>query len=94
MDLRSQTYAGFWRPPPGAHKVVTVRVLQETAGVRAVASHLNKATKGRLVASLLEDGADPGSVRGLTAALVRLGWHAERHPDDERAIDIVVAAIG
>jgi hypothetical protein len=40
-------------------------------------SHFNKATKGRLVRGLLEDGANPGSVRGLVTTLERLGWHVE-----------------
>ena len=70
VDLRSTTYAAFWRPEPDlARRVVTVRVLHETDGRRTVVSHFNKATKGRLVRSLLEDGANPGSVRALAAAL-------------------------
>jgi len=78
VDLRSTTYAGFWRPEPElARRVVTVRVLHETDGRRTVVSHFNKATKGRLVRSLLEDGANPGSVRALTGAVQRLGWHVE-----------------
>ena len=76
VDLRSTTYAGFWRPEPDlARRVVTVRVLHEAGGRRTVVSHFNKATKGRLVRGLLEDGANPGSVRALVAALERLGWH-------------------
>ncbi len=78
VDLRSTTYAGFWRPTPDlARRVVTVRVLQETGGQRTVVSHFNKATKGRLVGSLLEDGGNPGSVRALVAQLRRLDWHVE-----------------
>ncbi len=57
--------------------MVTVRVLHETGGRRSVVSHFNKATKGRLVRGLLEDGANPGSVRGLAATLERLGWQVE-----------------
>ena len=78
VDLRSTTYAAFWRPEPDlARRVVTVRVLHETGGRRTVVSHFNKATKGRLVRSLLEDGTNPGSVRALAAALGRLGWRVE-----------------
>ena len=66
VDLRSTTYAGFWRPEPDlARRVVTVRVLHEADGRRTVVSHFNKATKGRLVRGLLADGANPGSVRGV-----------------------------
>ena len=68
VDLRSTTYAAFWRPEPDlARRVVTVRVLHESDGRRTVVSHFNKATKGRLVRGLLEDGANPGSVRALVA---------------------------
>jgi cytoplasmic iron level regulating protein YaaA (DUF328/UPF0246 family) len=78
VDLRSTTYAAFWRPGPDlARRVVTVRVLHESGGRRTVVSHFNKATKGRLVRGLLEDGANPGSVRALAAALERLGWTVE-----------------
>ncbi len=91
LDLRSETYASFWRPSPtSAAKVVTVRVLQETAGVRTVVSHFNKATKGRLVATLLEDGANPATSRGLVAVLTRLGWHVETSPSDPRQISVIV----
>ncbi|UMG94967.1 peroxide stress protein YaaA [Nocardioides sp. TF02-7] len=50
VDLRSSTYAAFWRPPAElASRVATVRVLHEVGGRRQVVSHFNKATKGRLV---------------------------------------------
>jgi cytoplasmic iron level regulating protein YaaA (DUF328/UPF0246 family) len=78
VDLRSTTYAGFWRPQPSlARRVATVRVLHEADGRRTVVSHFNKATKGRLVRSLLLDGANPGSVRALVGTLDRLGWQVE-----------------
>ena len=94
VDLRSGTYAGFWRPPPGSRtNVVSVRVLQDNAGVRTVVSHFNKATKGRLVASLLEDGANPGSPRALATTLTRLGWYVEPDPRDPRTLDVVVAEL-
>jgi cytoplasmic iron level regulating protein YaaA (DUF328/UPF0246 family) len=96
VDLRSTTYAAFWRPAADlARRVVTVRVLHESGGRRTVVSHFNKATKGRLVRSLLQDGANPGSVRALAATLERLGWHAEvgaagRHGTQ---VDVVVSAV-
>ena len=62
VDLRSSTYASFWRPAPDlARKVVTLRVLHEVDGTRKVVSHFNKATKGRIVRALLEDGTAPGT---------------------------------
>ena len=78
VDLRSSTYAAFWRPDADlAPRVLTVRVLHEVAGRRQVVSHFNKATKGRLVRSLLEDGRDARSPRAFAALLADLGWHVE-----------------
>jgi uncharacterized protein len=75
VDLRSSTYAAFWRPGRDlAAKVVTVRVLHEVNGSRLVVSHFNKATKGRLVRALLEDGRDART----PAAFADLGWRVER----------------
>ena len=94
VDLRSSTYASFWRPAPDlARRVVTVRVLHEVDGVRKVVSHFNKATKGRLVRDLLEDGATPSTPARFADHLGGLGWKAElgeatRHGS---SLDVVVA---
>jgi uncharacterized protein len=78
VDLRSSTYAGFWRPAPDlAARVVTVRVLHEVNGKRQVVSHFNKATKGRLVRALLEDGRDARTPTAFTRLLTDLGWTVE-----------------
>ena len=78
VDLRSTTYAAFWRPPVElARRTATVRVLHESGGRRTVVSHVNKATKGRLVRSLLEDGRSPGTPAALVRVLDDLGWHVE-----------------
>lgn len=78
VDLRSATYAAFWRPDRDmARRVVTVRVLHEMAGTRTVVSHFNKATKGRIVRGLLEDGRSASSPKGLARQLSGLGWHVE-----------------
>lgn len=78
VDLRSSTYAAFWRPAPAlAPRVATVRVLHEKDGRRQVVSHFNKATKGRLVRDLLLAGADPRTPVALAAALSDLGWQVE-----------------
>lgn len=96
VDLRSGTYAGFWRPPAAlAPRVTTVRVLQESDGVRSVVSHFNKATKGRLVRALLEDGADPRSPAALADLLRDLGWKVEEGPTDASGtrLDVVVSVV-
>jgi cytoplasmic iron level regulating protein YaaA (DUF328/UPF0246 family) len=96
VDLRSTTYAAFWRPEGDlAKRVVTVRVLHEANGRRTVVSHFNKATKGRLVRSLLEDGANPGSVRALVGSLERLGWRVEVGEPGRSGtpLEVVVSAV-
>jgi cytoplasmic iron level regulating protein YaaA (DUF328/UPF0246 family) len=92
VDLRSGTYASYWRPRRDRRSnVVSLRVLQDSGGVRTVVSHFNKATKGHLVRGLLEDGANPGSPRGLATTLTRLGWQVEADHRDPRALDVIVA---
>jgi cytoplasmic iron level regulating protein YaaA (DUF328/UPF0246 family) len=94
VDLRSSTYASFWRPAPDlARKVVTMRVLHEVAGTRKVVSHFNKATKGRIVRALLEDGAAPSSVARFADQLGALGWKVELGPAGRHGtqLDVVVS---
>ncbi len=96
VDLRSGTYAGFWRPPATlARRVATVRVLHETGGVRQVVSHFNKATKGRIVRTLLEDGRDPRTPAALADVLRDLGWKVEEGPTTPRGtqLDVVVTEV-
>ena len=91
IDLRSQTYASFFRAQGAlAKRTATVRVLHEHNGQRKVVSHFNKATKGRLVRALLESGANPRTPRALTEAFRDLGWTVE--PDGNR-LDIVVTDV-
>lgn len=91
VDLRSQTYAGFYRPRTlRANRVATVRVLHEHAGVRKVVSHFNKATKGRLVRALLTSGAAPRTSAALAGTLRDLGWQVEQ---DDGRLDVVVAQV-
>jgi cytoplasmic iron level regulating protein YaaA (DUF328/UPF0246 family) len=78
VDLRSSTYAAFWRPPADlATRVVTVRVLHEMNGRRQIVSHFNKATKGRLVRALLEDGREMRTPSAFAGLLAGLGWRVE-----------------
>ncbi|MEU0670532.1 peroxide stress protein YaaA [Streptomyces lavendulocolor] len=76
LDLRSAAYATAWRPKGEvAARTATVRVLH--APTRKVVSHFNKATKGRIVRSLLEAGAVPAAPGELVEALGDLGYVVE-----------------
>ncbi|MBT2412975.1 peroxide stress protein YaaA [Streptomyces sp. ISL-12] len=76
LDLRSAAYAAAWKPKGEvAERTATVRVLH--APTRKVVSHFNKATKGRIVRSLLTEGAAPGSPAELVEALRDLGYVVE-----------------
>ena len=93
VDLRSSTYAAFWRPEADlARRVVTVRVLHEVGGRRQVVSHFNKATKGRLVRDLLEDGRDARTPRAFAALLTDLGWTVEADSAGT-GLDVVVSEL-
>ena len=94
VDLRSTMYAAFWRPPAErAGRVATVRVLHEVGGVRKVVSHFNKATKGRIVRDLLEDGGSPRTPGALGDLLTSLGWKVEVGEPTSRGtqLDVVVS---
>ncbi len=96
VDLRSGTYAAFWRPPADlAARVATVRVLHESGGTRKVVSHFNKATKGRIVRALLEDGRSPRTPAALAEVLRDLGWQVEAGPATARGtgLDVVVTEL-
>ncbi|GEP39555.1 UPF0246 protein [Nocardioides psychrotolerans] len=96
VDLRSQMYAAFWRPPADlAKRVATVRVLHEVDGSRKVVSHFNKATKGRIVRELLEDGRDPRTPAALADVVRDLGWTVEVGAPSPQGtqLDVVVSAL-
>jgi uncharacterized protein len=97
LDLRSTTYAAFWRPPADlAPRVATVRVLLEKGGRRSVVSHFNKATKGRLTRDLLESGEQRRTPGALASLLEELGWHVELGPSGRAGtrLDVVVTELG
>ncbi|MEV4947545.1 peroxide stress protein YaaA [Streptomyces sp. NPDC053755] len=76
LDLRSSAYVSAWKPKGEvAARTATVRVLH--APTRKVVSHFNKATKGRIVRSLLEAGAEPKGREELVEALRDLGHVVE-----------------
>ena len=95
VDLRSTTYAAFWRPPAElAGQVATVRVLHESDGRRQVVSHFNKATKGRLVRDLLCHGSTPRRPHDLAVLLRDLGWTVEETIERSGSrLDVVVTAL-
>lgn len=95
IDLRSGTYAAFWKPTAVADRTATVRVLHERDGVRKVVSHFNKATKGRIVRALLEAGATPRTPAALADALRDLGWSVEVGAPGKAGtqLDVVVAEL-
>ncbi|HEX6887992.1 MAG TPA: peroxide stress protein YaaA [Candidatus Nanopelagicales bacterium] len=98
LDLRSGTYTGSWTP--SGPRGLTVRVVQEQAGTRTVASHANKAAKGRLVRSLalaLADQPDPCTPDELLDVLRAAGHRLEPGPRGTtagpRVVDVVVEAL-
>ena len=95
VDLRSGTYAAFWRPDEVAARTATVRVLHEVQGVRKVVSHFNKATKGRIVRALMESGAAPRTPARLADALRDLGWAVEVGAPGKKGtqLDVVVTEL-
>ena len=96
VDLRSTVYAAFWRPPATlAKRVATVRVLHETNGKLQVVSHFNKATKGRLVRAVLEDGGNPRTPAALADLLRDLGWKVEEGAPGRTGtqLDVVVSEV-
>ncbi|MFF9847633.1 peroxide stress protein YaaA [Streptomyces litmocidini] len=91
LDLRSSAYASAWKPKGEvAARTATVRVLH--APTRKVVSHFNKATKGRIVRSLLEAGAEPGSPTELVEALRDLRYVVEEG-GKAGALDVLVDEI-
>ncbi|MHB9862256.1 peroxide stress protein YaaA [Streptomyces sp. YIM S03343] len=76
LDLRSAAYAAAWKPSGDvASRTVAVRVLHTPT--RKVVSHFNKATKGRIVRSLLTAGVSPSGPAELVSALRDLGYTVE-----------------
>ncbi|MDX2766309.1 peroxide stress protein YaaA [Streptomyces europaeiscabiei] len=79
LDLRSSAYTAAWKPKGEvAGRTASVRVLH--APTRKVVSHFNKATKGRIVRSLLSTGIAPKGPAELVEALRDLGYVVEVEP--------------
>jgi len=91
VDMRSQTYVNLYRPAAAvAARTATLRVLHDSAGTRRVVSHLNKATKGRIVHELFAAGVTAPTAIELAVALRDLGWTVEL---DGGRLDVVVGAL-
>lgn len=96
VDLRSSTYAAFWRPSAQtASRLASVRVLQQIGAGRKVVSHFNKATKGKLVRALLEDGSTPRTPAALAALIESLGWNVEAGEPSSSGtrLDVIVSEL-
>ncbi|MFD4876425.1 peroxide stress protein YaaA [Streptomyces sp. NPDC058420] len=96
LDLRSAAYAAAWKPKGEvAGRTATVRVLH--APTRKVVSHFNKATKGRIVRSLLTSEGAPGTPAELVEALRDLGYVVEAEAPSQAgrawALDVLVDEI-
>ncbi|MGW0185520.1 peroxide stress protein YaaA [Streptomyces sp. NPDC003362] len=96
LDLRSAAYAAAWKPKGEvAGRTATVRVLH--APTRKVVSHFNKATKGRIVRSLLSAGVAPAGPAELVEALRDLGYEVEAQAPAKAgqawALDVLVEEI-
>ncbi|MDV7219642.1 peroxide stress protein YaaA [Streptomyces prunicolor] len=96
LDLRSSAHAGAWKPKGEvAGRTATVRVLH--APTRKVVSHFNKATKGRIVRSLLTSAGVPGTPGELVEALRELGYEVEAEAPSQAgrawALDVLVDEI-
>lgn len=95
VDLRSTSYAAFWKPPAD-QRMATIRVLHEQDGKRTVVSHFNKATKGRIVRALLQDGGNPRTPSRLAQQLGDLGWTVEVTPlsqPNAARLDVIVTQV-
>lgn len=96
VDLRSGTYAASWQGPP--ERTATIRVIHERGDTRTVASHFNKATKGRLLRALAESDACPQSIDELVDAIGAVGFRVEQVARSGKGLtthtlDVVVEAL-
>ena len=82
LDLRSATYASSWAGPP--ERTARIRVIHEQGARRTVASHFNKATKGRLLRALATSPVDPTTTEDVVDALRAVGFRAEPVPPGDR----------
>jgi cytoplasmic iron level regulating protein YaaA (DUF328/UPF0246 family) len=94
LDLRSSAYVALGPVPADlAERTAVARVFQEKGGKRSIVSHHNKATKGRLVRSLLAV-PKPRTVPALAEAFSAAGYRVDVEPPagDGKAwtLDVIV----
>lgn len=78
LDMRSSAYAALWTPVGDiAQHTVIVRVMQVHGGRRVAVSHLNKATKGRLVRAFGSTTRDPTTADEVAAMADGAGYDVE-----------------
>jgi uncharacterized protein len=98
VDLRSGTYAASWNGPP--ERTAAIRIIHEQGNRRSVASHFNKATKGRMLRSLAQSDAAPETVDELVDAIRSVGFRVEPEAASlggrgqrARTLDVVVDSL-
>ncbi len=97
LDLRSAAYAASWAGPP--ERTAAIRVVHEQGDRRTVASHFNKATKGRLLRALAHHPGTPGTVDEVVDAIRATGFRVEPGPRSGAAgggpivLDVVVESL-
>jgi hypothetical protein len=78
LDLRSGAYASMWTPDVDvAERTTTLRIMQMRGGRRTAVSHMNKATKGRLVRTLCEQALEPTSIHAVAQVIAAAGYEVE-----------------
>lgn len=97
LDLRSSAYVALGPVPAElSQRTAVARVLQERGGRRTVVSHHNKATKGRMVRSLLAQPR-PKTIPDLAGILGASGHRVELQPPVKDGlpwtIDVVVSEV-
>ncbi|MCU0262382.1 MAG: peroxide stress protein YaaA [Candidatus Nanopelagicales bacterium] len=98
LDLRSGTYAASWTGPP--ERTAAIRVIHQQRDRRTVASHLNKATKGRLLKALAQSPDGAQTVDELVDAIRAAGFRVEPgapsgggRTSTPRTLDVVVDSL-
>ena len=94
IDMRSGAYEKLAPIPTScAQRAVSLRILQDRNGTISVVSHHNKATKGRLTATLLSRAAEPRSVDQLCVMLREHGYRVlegRASSAGVRTLDVIV----
>ena len=97
IDLRSSAYQKLAPIPTScAQRAVSLRILHEQGGRLTVVTHHNKATKGRITASLLHLAKAPSTIDALVDVLQTQGYPVtDGQPTGSgmRLLDVVVRTL-